>query len=186
MTSGANCNDIRRQLLLYALGLGAVEAGRLWFLERMLATGLYPGHQQEPFAARELAPPFGYIYRNSIAVNDQMADILRPHAERTSLEGDRYTLVFEKLDILTALNIAYYEGSVGSQEWYWKNMVAFRCEHREPRRQIIQEIEDSLTTMEEASPFVTCNLFGRTKKRCPQMVLALKHLMSRVKSTAYS
>ena len=43
-------------LLLYALGIGAVQADRLQFLERMLATEMSPRRQQETFDARELAP----------------------------------------------------------------------------------------------------------------------------------
>ena len=178
-------SDLQRYpaaLLLYALGLGAVEAGRLWFLERMLATDLYPGLQQEAFAARELALPFGYFSRFAPAINDRLDNTLRPHAERISLEGDRYTLIFEKLDILTALNIAYHEGSFESQEYYWKNMAAFSYRHRNSmrraiRRQVIQEIEESLTTMEDASPFVTCNLFGETKEHCLKEVPVLKQLV---------
>ena len=165
-------------LLLYALGLGAVEAGRLWFLERLLATELYPGHQQEAFAARKLALPAGHFSWFDPAINDRTDNTLRPYAaERISLEGDRYTLIFEKLDILTALNIAYREGSVESQEWYWKNMAGFSYARREPRKRIMREIEDSLEKMGNASPFVTCDLFGETKDRCLRMVLALKQLI---------
>ena len=170
-------------LLLYALGIGAVEARRLWFLERLLATELYPGHQQEAFAARELALPGGRFSWFYSAIIDRVDNTLRPYAaERISLEGDRYTLLFEKLDTLTALNIAYHKGSFKSQEWYWNNMAAFSYRHRDPmrqavRRRVIQEIEESLRTREDASPFVTCNLFGETKEHCLQMVLALKAIM---------
>lgn len=169
-------------LLLYALGLGAVEAGHLRFLERLLATELNPGHHQEAFAARELALPLGYFSWFYPAIIDRIDTTLRPHAaERISLEGDRYTFIFEKLDILTALNIAHCSGgSFESREWYWKNVAAYSYRHRPAiRGRIIQEIEESLNTREDASPFVTCNLFGKTKEQCQQGVLALKRILER-------
>ena len=49
-------------LLHYALGLGAVEAGRLQFLTHMLATELSSEHQQEVSAARDLAPWLGQLF----------------------------------------------------------------------------------------------------------------------------
>ena len=170
-------------LLLYALGLGAVEAGRLQFLRRISATELSPGYPQETFAVRELAPPYGRVSWDNTLMqgleppNDRIQNALRPHAERIALEGDRYTFVFEKLDILTALNIAYHQGTVESQSRYWNSLEFLRYHHREPRKRVIQEIEESLTTMGDASPFVTCNLFGETKERCLEGVVALKELM---------
>ena len=42
----------------------------------------------------------------------------------------------------------------------------------------MQEIEDSLATMGDSSPFVTCNLFGKTAEDCQQRVSDLKQVMS--------
>ncbi len=168
-------------LLLCALGLGAVEAGRLQFLRRISATELSPGYPQETFAVRELALPHGRVSWDLMQglepPNDRIQNALRPHAERIALEGDRYTFVFEKLDILIALNIAYHQGTVESQRRHWNSLEFLRYHRSEPRKRVIQEIEESLTTMGDASPFVTCNLFGETKERCLEGVVALKELM---------
>ena len=168
-------------LLLYALGLGAVEAGRLQFLTHMLATELSSEHQQEVSAARDLAPWLGQLFWDNQARQSLglfISNTLRPYAERIPLDGDRYMLVFDKLEILTALNIAYHKGTVQPQAWYLTSLNAFRSHRRESRGRILQEIEESLTTMGDASPFVTCNLFGETKERCLQVVSDLEQVMS--------
>lgn len=171
-------------LLLYALGLGAVQADRLQFLGRMLAAELSPRHQ-EAFAARELAPWLsGRFYWDSALwqrlglPNERIHNILRPHAERINLESDHYTLVFNKLEILIGLNIAYHEEAVADQRSYWRGNH-FAYPNSRSRKRIIEEIEDSLSTREDASPFVTCALFGETKERCLQMVSELEQLISR-------
>ena len=82
-------------LLLYALGLGAVEAGRLQFLRRILATKLSLGLRQETFAARELAPSSGRVFWDNTVrqrlgpLNGRIQNTLRPHAERIAPGGDR-------------------------------------------------------------------------------------------------
>ena len=115
-------------LLLNALGLGAVEAGRLQFLTHMLATELSSEHQQEVSAARDLAPRLGQLFWDNQTRQHLglfISSTLRPYAERIPLDGDRYTLVFDKLEILTALNIAYHEGTVQPQAQYLISFSAF-------------------------------------------------------------
>ena len=171
-------------LLLYALGIGAVQADRLQFLERMLATELSPRRPQETFAARELAPWLtGHFYwgdsmRPYLGLpNERIHNTLRPYAERIALDGDQYALVFNRLEILTGLNIAYHEGTVNLQHNYWR-WIALDYSHLGFRRRIMQEIEESLTTMGNTSPFVTCDLFGKTAEDCQQRVSDLKQVMS--------
>ena len=117
-----------------------------------------------------------------------ISNTLRPYAERIPLDGDRYMLVFDTLEILTALNIAYHKGTVQPQAWYLTSLNAFTSHRRESRGRILQEIEESLTTMGDASPFVTCNLFGETKERCLQVVSDLEqgNVWAAVKRTADS
>ena len=170
-------------LLLYALGIGAVQAGRFQFLERMLATELSPRRQQEAFAARELAPWLSHHFYWGDSMrqhlghpNERIHNTLRPYAERIALDGDQYALVFNRLEILTGLNIAYHEGTVDPQHNYWR-WIALAYSHLGFRRRIMQEIEDSLATMGDSSPFVTCDLFGKTAEGCQQRVSDLKRVM---------
>ena len=112
-------------LLLYALGIGAVEADRLQFLRRLLATPLRQKHQEEDVPAVQILPPFclfdngGQVMqilegmdKHHAPLNDWIHNILRPYAERIIPDNDRYTLVFDKLEILMALSYAHYKGKM--------------------------------------------------------------------------
>ena len=113
-------------LLLYALGLGAVEADRLQFLKRILSATLLSEHQENLHAV-EILPPccqFGSfaggakvmqildgMEKRRVPLNDWIHDTLRPHAERIIPDNDRYTFVFDKFEILMALSYAHHKDS---------------------------------------------------------------------------
>ena len=179
-------------LLLYALGLGAVEADRLQFLKRMLAATLRKEHQEDLHAV-EILPPFCRFqsYRDGVAVmkilegmdkhhaplNDWINNILRPYAERIIPDNDRYTLVFDKLEILMALSYAHHKGKwssdMDSLERYWAPPGAFGY-RSENRTHIMREIKESLSKKQDESPFVTCGIFGKTGEDCKQGLAALE------------
>ena len=177
-------------LLLYALGLGAIEANRLQFLKRMLVTTLH-NEQQKDEPAVHILPPFclfsqgGQVMRiledmarRHAPLNDWIHDKLRPHAERIIHDNNQYTLVFDKLEMLMALSYAYHEDEWSSQ-WYWAPAGAFGY-RRENRDRIFQEIEESLSTMQTESPYVTSGIFGKTVEECQQGVEALKQFIPRL------
>ena len=109
-------------LLFYALGLGAVEAGRLKFLGHMFATKIQREYR-EPISVVCLLPPcclfsvhsMGWqsarilegMKRKHVPLNDWIHETLRQHAERIIPEDKRYTLIFDKFEILIALSYAY-------------------------------------------------------------------------------
>ena len=89
-------------LLLYALGLGAVEAERLQFLRRLLTTTLHREHQEDLLAVLMLPPScFSYagremqilegMDRRHVPVNDWIHKTLQPFAERIIRDNNRYT-----------------------------------------------------------------------------------------------
>ena len=164
-------------LLLYALGLGAVEADRLRFLVDMLAATLRREHREDVSAVEKLPPFLLFSHgarqmqllegmdKNPVPLNDWIHETLWPNAERIIRGNNRYTLVFDKLEILMALSHAQYRG-----EWskrYWAPPGAFVI-RRENRVQILQEIRESLSTKQDKSPFVTCKIFGETAEDCKQ------------------
>ena len=173
-------------LLLYALGLGAVEADRLRFLKHLLATTLR-GRRQEDVSAVQILPPFrlfsggGQIMqhlegmdRRHAPLNDWIHDTLQSHAERIIHDNNRYTLVFDKLEILMALSYAYHDER--SLDRYWAPAGAFGY-RSDNRGRIFQEIEESLSTMQAESPYVTSGIFGETVAECKQGVEALKQFI---------
>ncbi len=171
-------------LLLYALGLGAVEAGLLQFLKHMLTATLRNENQNDVPAVQILPPSCLFsaggkgmlegMDRNFALLSDWLQKTLRPHVERIIPDNDRYTLVFDKLEMLMALSYAHHRGEW--QEWYWAPPGAFGYRD-ENRTRIMQEIEKSLSTMQDESPFVTSRIFGETAEECKKGVEGLKEFV---------
>ena len=177
-------------LLLYALGLGAVENNRLQFLKHILTITLREKNQNYVPAVQILPPSClfsqgGQVMRiledmakRHAPLNDWIHDTLRPQAESIIHDNNRYTLVFDKLEILMALSYAYHKNE-WSSEWYWAPPGAFGYRF-ENRIRIFQEIEESLSTMQAESPYVTCGIFGKTAEECKRGVEALKQFIPRL------
>ena len=176
-------------LLLYALGLGAVGDDRLRFLGSVLGTIIHREHEENLPAVCKLPPSCLFsdggqvmqilegMDRHYAPLNNWIHDTLRPHAERVIPDNSRYTLVFDKLEILMALSYAHYNGV--SPELYMAPIGAFL--HRSANRvQILQEIEESLSKKQAESPFVTSGIFGETAEDCKQGLAALKQFLSQL------
>ena len=184
-------------LLLYALGLGAVEADRLQFLKRMLTVMLRGEHQEDSHAV-EILPPFCQFqsYPNTAQVmrllegmdrhraplNDWIHNALRSYAECIIPDKNRYTLVFDKLEILMALSYAHHKRNwsfdMQSSDLYWVPPGAFVYRFKN-RNSILQEIRESLSTKQDESPFVTCGISGETAEACEQGLAALEQFISK-------
>ena len=122
-------------LLLYTLGLSAVEADRLQFLNCMLAATLRGEHQKDILAV-QILPPFclfmqgGRVMRilegmdnRHAPLNDWVHKTLRPYVERVIPDNNRYTMVFDKLEILMALS---FDLTVDPLDRYWGATWGFR------------------------------------------------------------
>lgn len=159
-------------LLLYSLGLGAVSGERLDFLSDVFATKLTNRHQKKEPAV-EVLPPFclfgaggrvmqileGMENRNT-PLNDWMHSALRTYTEGV-IPNDRYDACFDKLEILVALNFGYRRSLAGGNEWF----PCGRFLHRsDSRKQIVQEIAESIQAMGGESPFITSRLIGETEQ----------------------
>ena len=168
-------------LLLYGLGLGAVEADRLRFLGRMLGTTIHREHRED-VPAVEILPPFRLFSggrqqirmlkgvdksydKSYVPLNEWIHGTLRPYAERIIRDKNRYTLVFDKLEILMALSYARHRGEWSKSHRVPPGVFGYREENRV---QILQEIRESISTMQDESPFVTCKIFGDTADDCKQ------------------
>ena len=173
-------------LLLYGLGLGAIEAGRFRFLGRMLASTLRRGHRGD-MPAVEILPPFllfssgiqhiGKLKgmdKSCVPLNEWIQDTLRPYAERIIRDKNRYTLVFDKLEILMALSYIRHRGEWPKSHRVPPGVFGYQEENRV---QILQEIRESLSTMQDESPFVTCKIFGETDDNCKQGLETLEQFI---------
>ena len=168
-------------LLLYGLGLGAVEAdldaGRLRFLGRMLGTTIYREHRED-MPVVGILPPFRLFSGGGqeirmlegmdgkyVPLNNWIHETLWPYAKRIIRDKNRYTLVFDKLEILMALSYARHRGEWSKSHRVPLGVFGYREENRV---QILQKIRESLSTMQDESPFVTCKIFGETAEECKQ------------------
>jgi hypothetical protein len=176
-------------LLLYALGLGAIEAGRLQFLGHMYAATIH-NENREDLSAVQLLPPFCLIEhgmggvqllegmeRRHSPLNDWLHSALRHSAKRLISNEDRYTFVFDKLEMLMALSYAYH--AKRSKEWYWVPLGAFGYRHQN-RDRFFKEIEESIARLKGESPYVKCRIFGETPEDCSLGLANFKDFLTRV------
>ena len=172
-------------LLLYALGIGAVEAGRLRFLGRLLETPIREEHRKDKVAVQVL-PPFRLfngngqemamlegMERRHAPLNDRIHETLRPYAKSILPDDSRYTLLFDTLEILLALSYLHIHSMTR-----WPPLGAFGY-REENRDRIVQEIEKSLSSKQDASPFVTCAVFGGTADVCRERLAKLRDVIDR-------
>ena len=168
-------------LLLYALGVGAVEADRLQFLRLLLDTTLRREHQEDVLTVQILPPFRGYggqdmrilegMDRRYAPLNDWIHTALWPYADRIIPDNDRYTLVFDKLEILMALSYAHHQGKWDGGYWAPPGAFVYRGENQ---TRILQEIRKSLSTRKDESSFVTCGIFGESAEACERGLTTLE------------
>jgi hypothetical protein len=162
-------------LILYALGISAVESGRLEFLNEVLITQVSPEHKEEQLAV-QILPPFCLFERGveparllegmdrrHAPLNDWLHEKLRPLMKRIVPADAKYTLLFDKLEILIALCNGFHSNS--SPDWYWVPPGAFGY-RSDNCGKVLREIEDSLSSRGDNSPYVMSRLFGTTTAEC--------------------
>ena len=186
-------NKYPATLLLYALGLGAVESQRLEFLGRMfdITVQRKPFGQHKNYCATQLFLPDCWgsdlplhspepieilegMYGRKLMLNDWIHEAVRPHAVRIIPDESRYTFVFDTLEILMALSYAYKDDQTSGM--YWAPLGGFAL-RRDNRIQVFKEIEESLSTMQDKSPFVTSGIFGETAEECKKGVADLRKFL---------
>lgn len=177
-------------LLLYALGIGAVEAGRLQFLSRLFATPIHR-ENREDIPAIQLLPPFclfdqgGQVARfldgmdrRQAPLNDWLHEVLRKPTERLIANNSRYTFVFDKLELMMAL--AYAHHAKRTKDWYWVPPGAFgyRTENKD---RILQEIQQSISSKGDQSSFVRSDIFGDSVEECTQALAAFSEFIAKIR-----
>lgn len=164
-------------LLLYALGLGAIEAGErgLMFLGKLFATPVHREHREDKTAV-ELLPPFCLFEngnepakwlegmdRRHAPMNDWLHALLQPRFRSFIPSDARFTYAFDSLELLMALGYAYH--AKRSKDWYWAPPGSYGYRH-DNRERIIKELQASLDSLGDKSPYVKSGVFGRTAMEC--------------------
>ncbi len=196
-----NLLDLQRYpatLLLYALGLGAIGAGRLQFLGYLFSIKLpYPYHWRlrggEPreVPAVQLLLPFRMFLNGGSAVmkilegmdkhhlplHEWISKVLWSYAQRIIPDNHRYILAFDELEMLMALSsLAHDNRGVA--------LGAF-CYREDNRIRIIEKIEESLSTLGNNSPLVIYRIFGETAEQCRQSLETLTQYISALRWSRY-
>lgn len=108
-------------LLFYALGLGAVESDRLCFIEHLMETIIHEQYEYDFLVIAKLPPFCLFSHRNEgqsmqilegkerrhVPLNDWIYDMLWRHVLRFISNKNKYTLTFDKFEILIALAYLY-------------------------------------------------------------------------------
>ncbi len=163
-------------LLLYALGLGALAKGKFEFFGYLLQTIIYREYKEDVTAVKILPPALLCRYGDHMKylegmeqryapLNDWLHTELRQHTRRLISSDDKYTLIFDKLEILVALNYAFqtYESYEDERQWVPVGAFAYRYGNKD---RFLQEIQNSISEFKDESPFVRSGIFGRTVDRC--------------------
>ena len=176
-------------LLLYALGLGAVESERLGLLGDLFETIVQPRYGEEEIAVSVLSPSGMFEYgqkqmqvlegmeRHFVPMNDWLFDLFRSISRRKFVNEERYTMIFDRFEILMALGAgSKREGPLGN---YWAPPGCFGYRHQN-RERILSEIRQSLQDEEDGSPYVKSGIFGSTREQCEAEIGKLTRFLSQL------
>ena len=113
--------------------------------------------------------------RRHYPLNDWVHNTLRAIAVPTIRDPQRYTLLFDKLEILIALAFAHHGRPLFAEGW----MPVGAFHYRDGNRQrVLAEIRESLAADGEESPFVAAGVFGNSVAECEAKVEQLTAFLS--------
>ncbi len=161
-------------LLLYALGLGAVESDRLALLGQLFSTGVSNIRGKELAAVHVVAPSrlvsVGEIKgklrgkeNHKLPLNEWMHEILRQPSRRDIPDDEKYMTNFVKLEILMSLSTGYQPrpDGVGLARGIFVDRTDITWK-------LLQEIDQSIRSFGDESPYVTAEIFGKTAESCKE------------------
>ena len=114
--------------------------------------------------------------RKHVPLNDWLHDTLRPYLNSTISISSQFDLVFDKLEILLSLSCVYQQAK--SDRWSWAPAGSF-IYRSENRKQILEEIESSISDHQGESSFVKCGIFGETPEICKASIEQFKDTIGR-------
>jgi len=186
-------SDMRRYpaaLLLYALGLGAVDGGHFTFLGTLFGTEIR-GRPGERVAVVQLLPGGTLLGaggqnaqilegmdRHYAPVSDWLQRTLRSSLTQLIPDDERYAYVFDKLEVLMALSYASRSSDAGG----WAPVGSFGWRHGN-RQRIIGEIKDSVASLAGASPYVTAGILGSDPTAAADVISSFEQCVARVVAT---
>ena len=165
-------------LLLFALGIGALEAGRLPFLGRLFSVPIYvPGERAYPAvftlpyhclsgevpSRAELLPG---MERKRFPMSQWIETVVRQYTRDIIPSESHHALAFTKMEIMMALGYTHHDAE---PDWNWPPLGTSSYRREESRR-FLDEIRDSLTGDDDDSYFVRCGIFGDSANDCREAI----------------
>ena len=154
------------RLMLYALGMGAVQSGRLQFLNQLFKTPVTDRSIRDNsasiltslFDVNKITIEWEYLLegkeRSHVALSDWVHDVLRQPLMPLFPNDEQYDLIFDKLEILISLGLT----SFGNMPLgYWVPPGAFIV-RQDNMRDIIEEFVESVSRDGVDSPLVRCGI----------------------------
>ena len=175
-------------LLLYALGLGAVDRGRLEFLESLLNVRVHGQRGEDAPAVWSLPPTMllqssgsqlhgpGGVKDGRTPLNSWIHDTLLRQTRSALRDSERFTATFDKLEILLAL------GSEGVPSWMGQHWTIPGCFfwRGTTRNRFLTEIRESLDALGNRSPYVNSGLCGNDPEECRTRIEGLEQKIAQV------
>ena len=168
-------------LLLYALGIGAVERKNFAFLGRIFnikiadrnirsqtVSILYSIYFNDALLSQHWKGVIEGMERHYFPMNDWLHDVLRDPFRQLIPDDNKYSLAFDTLEILISTAYPRFE-----TRYTYGNIPGSFIHRRSNRIRILTEIRDSIDDLEDDSPFVKCGIFGGSVTEC---TAALKEL----------
>ena len=170
----------RATLLLYALGIAAVDANRLHFLKSLFYVRILEEIDDDIAVVQALPPQFLFVHgfnemkklegmeRHHLPLNDWLHQALRPFAKRVIGDDARYDHAFDKFEMLMALNCLAQGTRLGPRAPLGRFVFRDRSASR-----VRGEIEDSISNQGAESPFVKFEICGDTVEACKRNLQTL-------------
>ena len=172
-------------LLMYAVGMGALENGNLELISRIfrgevddydsgsgsttnVLTALLISRSASDLMRKDMLE--GYE-RNYVPINDWLHDALRETLRSFIPDDDRYSHVFDKFELLASLgfNSAQDHNSIFAG-WFPLGSYIWRPGSL---RRMLAEIESSIQ-VDSQSPFVMSGIFGHNASDCVKIIERFK------------
>jgi len=177
-------------LLLYSLGIGAVENEKFGFLNHLFTTKIHRGIRRDDILSIQLFPPLIFDSGREIGhllegmgtrytpINDWLYTTLKQYVKQIAPDENHYLYLFNKFEILIALSFRYndtnYPGYAPPGGFIYQ---------KEQEKQILDEIRYSLNNYENDSPFVTSRIFGKTLVECMGNLAEFEKIVSKIRES---
>ena len=179
-------------LLLYSLGIGAVERENYELLSRIFRMkvadrsvrgetvsflyGLF--FQSQLLTVVDWQAALEGMERRYFPMNDWMHDALRDSFSKLIPDDERYTLVFDMFEIIVSAAFGRFESR--SSYGYLPGSFIYRSPNR---HRVVTEVRDSIDELEAESPFVTCGIFGDNPTECRSRLQELSNYVSSIRQS---